>query len=84
MDIQKIGLKETLEALRIEISKSILLSEGKEIRFEMGEIELEMQVVIEKSKDVKGGVKFWVVEMGGGMATKDSITHKIRDVQLVF
>jgi len=40
MDIQKLGLKETLEALRIEISESI--SEGNEIRFEMGEIELEM------------------------------------------
>jgi len=78
MDIQKLGLKETLEALRIEISESILLSEGKEIRFEMGEIELEMQVVIEKSKEAKGGVKFWVVEMGGGAAAKDSITHKIK------
>lgn len=66
MDIQKLGLKETLEALRIEISESILVSEGKEIRFEMGEIELEMQVVIEKSKNGTGGVKFWVVEMGGG------------------
>jgi hypothetical protein len=76
MDIQKLGLKETLEALRIEISESI--SEGNEIRFEMGEIELEMQVVIEKSKEGKGGVKFWVVEMGGGMAAKDSITHKIK------
>ena len=44
----------------------------------MGEIELEMQVVVEKSKEGKGGVKFWVVEMGGGMAAKDSITHKIK------
>ena len=73
-----LSLKETLEALRVELSESILVSEGKEIRFEMGEIELEMQIVIEKSKDVKGVVKFWVVEMGGGMATKDSITHKIK------
>ena len=78
MDIQKLGLKETLEALRVELSESILVSEGKEIRFEMGEIELEMQVVIEKSKEGKGGVKFWVVEMGGGMVAKDSITHKIK------
>jgi hypothetical protein len=42
MNIQKLGLKETLEALRVELSESILVSEGKEIRFEMGEIELEM------------------------------------------
>jgi Trypsin-co-occurring domain 2 len=65
MDIPKIGLKKTLEALRIELSEAILVSEGKEIRFEMGEIELEMQIVVAKSKDGKGGVKFWGVEMGG-------------------
>jgi hypothetical protein len=65
MDIPKIGLKETLEALRIELSQAILVSEGKEIRFKMGEIELEMQIFVENSKDGKGGVKFWGVEMGG-------------------
>ena len=43
MDIKKIGLKETLEALRIELGEAILVSEGKEIRFEVGEIELEFQ-----------------------------------------
>ena len=78
MDIQKLGLKETLEALRIEISESILDSDGKEIRFEMGEIELEIQVVVEKSKEGKGGVKFWVVEMGGVARNIDAITHKIK------
>ncbi|MEA5533309.1 trypco2 family protein [Crocosphaera sp. XPORK-15E] len=78
MDIKKIGLKETLEALRIELSESILVSEGKEIRFEVGEIELEFQLVVEKSKEGKGGIKFWVVEMGGGVTNKDAITHKIK------
>jgi hypothetical protein len=78
IDIQKIGLRETLEALRVELSESILVSEGKEIRFEVGEIELEFQVVVEKSKEGKGGIKFWVVEMGGGGASKDAITHKIK------
>jgi hypothetical protein len=78
MDLQKIGLKETLEALRVELSESILVFEGKQIRFEVGEIELEFQVVVEKSKEGKGGIKFWVVEMGGGIASKDAITHRIK------
>jgi hypothetical protein len=78
MDIRKIELKETLEALRIELGEAILVSEGKQIRFEVGEIELEFQVVIEKSKEGKGGIKFWVVEMGGGVTNKDAITHKIK------
>jgi len=51
MDINKVGLRETLEALRVELSKSILASEGEQIRFQVGEIELEVQFVVEKSKD---------------------------------
>ncbi|BBH40439.1 hypothetical protein myaer102_29970 [Microcystis viridis NIES-102] len=73
-----VGLRETLEALRVELSKSILASEGEQIRFEVGEIELEVQFVVEQSKEGKGGLKFWVVEMGGGVTNKDTITHKIK------
>ncbi|MFN7908864.1 MAG: trypco2 family protein [Microcystis sp.] len=78
MDINKVGLRETLEALRVELSKSILASEGEQIRFEVGEIELEVQFVVEQSKEGKGGLKFWVVEMGGGGTNKDTITHRIK------
>ena len=78
MDINKVGLRETLEALRVELSKSILASEGEQIRFEVGDIELEVQFVVEQSKEGKGGLKFWVVEMGGGVTNKDTITHKIK------
>ena len=78
MDINKVGLRETLEALRVELSQSILASEGEQIRFEVGDIELEVQFVVEQSKEGKGGLKFWVVEMGGGVTNKDTITHRIK------
>jgi hypothetical protein len=78
ISVKKIGLKETLEALRGELSEAILISEGKEIRFEVGEIELEFQVVIEQSQQGKGGIKFWVVDMEGSMGKKDAVTHKIK------
>ncbi len=78
MESQKIGLKETLEALRVELSESILVSEGKQIRFEVGEIELEFQVVVEKSQQGKGGIKFWVVDLEGGVTDKNAMVHKIK------
>ena len=78
MAINNVGLRETLEALRVELSKSILASEGEQIRFEVGDIELEVQFVVEQSKEGKGGLKFWVVEMGGGVTNKDTITHRIK------
>ncbi|MFG6095049.1 trypco2 family protein [Leptothoe sp. ISB3NOV94-8A] len=74
----KLGLKETVEALRTELSEAILVAEGKEIRFEMGEIELEFQVLIEQTSEGKGGIKFWVVELGGGSTEKNAAIHKVK------
>ncbi len=74
----KIGLKDAIEALRSELSESILVSEGKEVRFEVGEIEMEFQVAIEQATTGKGGIKFWVVEMGGDVSDKTSTVHKIK------
>lgn len=76
--IQTIELKETLNALRKEISEAILVSEGKEVRFQLGEIELEIQVAIEKIKEGSGGIKFWVIGIDGGRTDKKLTTHTIR------
>jgi Trypsin-co-occurring domain 2 len=76
--MNRIGLKDAIEALRIELSESVLVSEGKEVRFEVGEIEIEFQVAVEQTTEGKGGIKFWVVELGGSVAQKDSKTHKIK------
>jgi hypothetical protein len=76
--MNRIELKDAVEALRIELSESILVSEGKEVRFEVGEIEMEFQVAIEQANTAKGGIKFWVVEMGGDLSNKTSTVHKIK------
>jgi hypothetical protein len=75
---QRIELKEALEALRLELSESILVSEGKQVRFKVPEIEMEFQVTIEKSADAKAAAKFWVMEVGAGAAVKSSTTHKLK------
>ncbi|NJN49096.1 MAG: hypothetical protein HC805_04035 [Alkalinema sp. RL_2_19] len=78
METQRIGLKDAIEALRIELSESILVSEGKEVRFEVGEIEMEFQVAVEQTTEGKGGIKFWVVELSGGASEKNSMVHRIK------
>lgn len=74
----KIGLKETLESLRAELSESILMAQDKDVRFEVGQIELEFQITIEQTAEGKGAIKFWVVELGSGVSNKDSIVHKVK------
>jgi hypothetical protein len=76
--MKKIGLKETLDSLRAELSESILAAQDKDICFEVGQIELEFQITIEQTAEGKGGIKFWVVELGGGVSDKDSTVHKVK------
>lgn len=75
MDIE---LADLLTALRSEIGRARLEAAGKDIRFRIDSIDLELQVAVEKTADVKGGVRFWVVSLGGGGSAKSAQTHVVK------
>lgn len=75
---QRIGLKEAIGALRQELSEAIMASAQEQLRFEVGQISLEFQVEVERTKDGNGKLKFWVVEFGGKMAQKDVQRHTVK------
>ena len=74
---KRIGLQEAITALRTELIESIVASQGERLRFEVGEITMEFQIEVERSAEAKGGIKFWVVDLGGGGAAKDKNVHKV-------
>jgi hypothetical protein len=76
--MNKVGLKEAIAALRVELGEAVLLGGEKSIKFEVPEVEMEFQVAVEESTQETGGVKFWVVEMGGNVGEKVSMTHKLK------
>lgn len=76
-DLQRIELSKAIAALRQELIESVLAAQGERLRFEVGEITMEFQVEMELSADAKGGVKFWVTELGAGGAVKSKDTHKV-------
>lgn len=76
-DLGRIGLQDAISALRTELIQSVLASKNEPLRFEVGEITMEFQVEVERGLDGKGGIKFWVVELGAGAATKDKNVHKV-------
>jgi hypothetical protein len=76
-DLGRIGLEEMIAALRQELVASIISSQAEVLRFEVGEVTLEFHVEVERSADAKGGIKFWVVELGGSGGTKDKSIHKV-------
>lgn len=75
--MEQIGLKEAISALCQELIESIISSQGERLRFEVGEVMMEFHVEVERSIDVKGGIRFWVVELGAGGANKDKAIHKV-------
>jgi hypothetical protein len=57
--------------------ESVVASQGERLRFEVGEITMEFQIEVERSAEAKGGIKFWVVELGAGGTAKDKDVHKV-------
>ena len=75
--MSRIGLEETIAALRQGLMASIFASQGEQLRFEVGEVMVEFHVEVERSAETKGGIKFWVVELGGSGGAKDKAIHKV-------
>jgi hypothetical protein len=72
--MKQIGLTETIEALRTELSAAMAAGTDQAIQFPVGSVQLEFHVGVTKDVNAKAGVKFWVVELGTeGSYTNESI-----------
>jgi hypothetical protein len=72
--IKHIGLLETIEALRAELSAARVSGKNQDIHFPVGSVQLEFHVGVTKDIDAKAGVKFWVIELGAeGKYSHESI-----------
>jgi Trypsin-co-occurring domain 2 len=75
--MERIGLQEAIGELRRELSESIQAAVKETLRFEVGEITLEFQVEVQRTREGSGGLKFWVVELGGKGSHSTTRTHTI-------
>jgi hypothetical protein len=62
----EIALAEVVRALRVELEDAMREGAGQSIRFEATSLDLEFNVGVKKSSDAKAGIRFWVLELGGG------------------
>ncbi len=65
MSDSTIPLADVIQELRSELLAATAAGEGQELRFDVEELNLELQVVVTKGGSAeagaKGGVKFWVL-----------------------
>jgi hypothetical protein len=64
--MEGLELSEVIQAVRLQLAEAAAQSAGQSIHFPVEGVELQFQVGVTKSVEAKGGVKFWVLDLGGG------------------
>ncbi len=75
-----LGLQPFLEQLRVELEAAATSVESKDKKplLYLDEAQVEIQFVVEHSKEGKGGFDLKVVSIGGGKSSTQSETHTLR------
>lgn len=60
-----IELASVIRDLRSELERAVAAGVDQALRFELGPVELEVSLVVERSDGAGGRVRFWVAEAGG-------------------
>ena len=76
--MDKIGLVDTIEALRTELGEAVARARHQEIQFPVGGIELEFHVGVTKDVEGAAGVRFWVLELGSKAGLANETVQTVR------
>ncbi|MEU8175586.1 trypco2 family protein [Microbispora hainanensis] len=72
-----VELAELIRQLRLELTEAMQAGEGEELRFELGPVEVELTVAVDKEAGSDAKVRFWVVELGAEGKVGSQATQRI-------
>lgn len=72
-----VELARVIRDLREELERAITAAEGERLQFELGSIELELSVAVERTGQAGAKVRFWVVESGADASLGATSTQRI-------
>ena len=73
-----VELAEFIGQLRVELTEAMHAGEGADLRFELGPVELELTVAVDKEIKPGAKVRFWVVELGADASAASSTTQRVK------
>lgn len=76
--LKKIELAEMLTELRAQLLKARDEGADKTLKFEIADVEIEVQIATTKEAEGKGGVKFWVYNAEAGVAASEGTTQRLK------
>jgi hypothetical protein len=73
-----IELASLIRDLRAELQQAAAAGDGQALGFELGPIELEVEVAVQRSGGVGSTVRFFVIELGGDVELGATGTQRIK------
>jgi hypothetical protein len=73
-----LALAEVIAHLRTELSEAMRAGEGEDLRFELGPVELELTIGVDKEAKPGAKVKFWVLEWGAEAKIGSTAAQRIK------
>ncbi|MFB7494554.1 trypco2 family protein [Streptomyces sp. NPDC056161] len=73
-----IELASVIRDLREELQQAVVAAQGETLRFELGTIELELSVALERTGHAEARVRFWVVESGADATVNSTSTQLVK------
>lgn len=74
------GLADAVKGIRAELDAAMAEGVGHNVQFEVGPVELEFAVDIQKDAKADFGVRIWVVSLGASGGAGQGSTNRIRVV----
>jgi Trypsin-co-occurring domain 2 len=72
-----IPLTDAVSQLRGELERAIVHAEGERLKFEAIDVTMEFQVGVTRTGEGHAGLKFWVLELGGGRSRENATTQTV-------
>nr|WSX53771.1 hypothetical protein OG409_35540 [Streptomyces sp. NBC_00974] len=72
-----VGLAEAVQQLRAELEIAMAEGAEKQLRFELGPIEMEFQVDLRRIGGAEGGLRWGVVSLGGKKELSSGNGHRV-------
>lgn len=73
-----IELSEVIRELRTQLAAAVEAGAGHPIAFELGDIELEVSLALQKTLDGTGKLRFWVLEFGVDGSRQSTDTQRVK------
>lgn len=73
-----IELAEVISELRRELDQAINAGHGERLRFELGPVELEATIGVDRQGGAGAKVRFWVIDLNGDKRASSSSTQRIK------